>query len=83
MLKGGLESRVTNERVDGIYRAAMAAGAAGASCSALAAGGFPCFITRPEKRTAVCEALRRLIQVSIDVDDEGSRIMVYEPNRMG
>jgi D-glycero-alpha-D-manno-heptose-7-phosphate kinase len=83
MLKRGLASRVTNERVDDIYSAAMAAGATGGKLLGAGGGGFLCFITRPEKRAAVCEALRGLIQVSIDVDDEGSRIMVYEPNGIG
>jgi D-glycero-alpha-D-manno-heptose-7-phosphate kinase len=83
MLKRGLASRVTNERVDEIYNAAMAAGASGGKLLGAGGGGFLAFVTRPEKRAAVCEALRGLIQVSIDIDDDGSRIMVYEPNGIG
>ena len=37
-------------------------------------------MTRPERRAAVSNALRGLIQVSVDIDPDGSRIMVYEPN---
>jgi D-glycero-alpha-D-manno-heptose-7-phosphate kinase len=43
-------------------------------------GGFLAFIMRPERRAAVSNALRGLIQVSVDIDPDGSRIMVYEPN---
>jgi len=31
----------------------------------------------------VCEALRGLIQVTFEIDNEGSRIMIYEPNGIG
>src|SRR5437762_2697498 len=46
-------------------------------------GGFLAFVTRPERRAAVCEALRGLIQVTFEIDNEGSRIMIYEPNGIG
>src|SRR5205814_120365 len=45
--------------------------------------GFLAFVTRPERRAAVCEALRGLIQVTFEIDNEGSRIMIYEPNGIG
>jgi hypothetical protein len=35
---------------------------------------------RPERRAAVSNALRGLIQVSVDIDHDGSRVMVYEPD---
>jgi hypothetical protein len=43
-------------------------------------GGFLAFKVRRERRAAVCNALRGLIQVSVDIDPDGSWIMVYEPN---
>jgi D-glycero-alpha-D-manno-heptose-7-phosphate kinase len=80
MLKRGLATSVTNDRVDEIYHAAMAAGAAGGKLLGAGGGGFLAFIIRPERRAAVNNALRGLIQVSVDIDPDGSRIMVYEPN---
>jgi D-glycero-alpha-D-manno-heptose-7-phosphate kinase len=58
----------------------MAAGAAGGKLLGAGGGGFLAFIIRPERRAAVCNALRGLIQVSVDIDPDGSRIMVYEPD---
>jgi D-glycero-alpha-D-manno-heptose-7-phosphate kinase len=80
MLKRGLATTVTNDRVDEIYQAAMAAGAAGGKLLGAGGGGFLAFIMPAERRAAVCNALRGLIQVSVDIDPDGSRIMVYEPN---
>jgi D-glycero-alpha-D-manno-heptose-7-phosphate kinase len=80
MLKRGLATSVTNDRVDEIYQAAMAAGATGGKLLGAGGGGFLAFVMRPERRAAVSNALRGLIQVSVDLDHDGSRIMVYEPN---
>lgn len=82
-VKRSLASGVSNDLVDDIYRTAMAAGASGGKLLGAGGGGFLVFVTRPENRAAVCEALRGLIQVSIDIDNDGSRIMVYEPNGIG
>jgi D-glycero-alpha-D-manno-heptose-7-phosphate kinase len=83
MLKRSLAGRITSDRIDEIYGAAMAGGASGGKLLGAGGGGFLVFVTRPERRAAVCEALRGLIQVSFDIDNEGSRIMVYEPNGIG
>jgi D-glycero-alpha-D-manno-heptose-7-phosphate kinase len=80
MLKRGLATSVTNDRVDEIYQAAIAAGAAGGKLLGAGGGGFLAFIMRPERRAAVSNAMRGLIQVSVDMDQDGSQIMVYEPN---
>ncbi len=83
MLKRSLASCVSNSRIDDIYEAAMAAGASGGKLLGAGGGGFLAFVTRPERRAAVCEALRGLIQVTFEIDNEGSRIMIYEPNGIG
>jgi D-glycero-alpha-D-manno-heptose-7-phosphate kinase len=80
MLKRSLASRVTNTRVDEIYDAAIAAGASGGKLLGAGGGGFMVFLMQPERRAAVSEALRGLIQVSFDIDYDGSRIVLYEPN---
>lgn len=83
MIKRNLAARVSNNLIDDIYETAMAAGASGGKLLGAGGGGFLLFVTRPERRAAVCEALRGLIQVSFDIDNDGSRIMVYEPNGIG
>ena len=79
MLKRGLANGVTNDRLDEIYQTAMAAGASGGKLLGAGGGGFFVFVTRPERRDAVREALRGLIQVPIGIDGDGSKIIVYEP----
>jgi D-glycero-alpha-D-manno-heptose-7-phosphate kinase len=61
----------------------MASGASGGKLLGAGGGGFLAFVVRPERRAAVSIALRGLIQVSVDIDIDGSRIMVYEPNGIG
>ncbi len=38
------------------------------------------FIAEPEAQARVREALRHLIHVPVEINSEGSRIMVYEPD---
>ena len=56
MLKRDLATSVTNDRVDEIYQAAMAAGAAGGKLLGAGGGGFLVFMMRPERRAAVSNA---------------------------
>jgi hypothetical protein len=46
-------------------------------------GDHQLFIVKPEVRDKVNDALRGLIQVAVDIDREGSGIMVHEPNGIG
>jgi D-glycero-alpha-D-manno-heptose-7-phosphate kinase len=55
MLKRGLSTSITNDRVDEIYHAAMVAGAAGGKLLGADGGGFLAFMMRPEQRAAVSE----------------------------
>jgi D-glycero-alpha-D-manno-heptose-7-phosphate kinase len=43
-------------------------------------GGFMVFIVDPEKRELVRERLKKLIHVTIDFDNDGSKIVMYQPN---
>jgi galactokinase/mevalonate kinase-like predicted kinase len=72
MLKPGLATSITNDRVDQIYQAAMAVGAAGGKLLGAGGGGFLAFIMRPAREAAVSNALRALIQVSVDLDPDGA-----------
>jgi D-glycero-alpha-D-manno-heptose-7-phosphate kinase len=78
-LKRGLASTVSNDTIDSIYEAAKAAGATGGKVLGAGGGGFLLFIAPPERKKAVCEALRGLIQVSFGIDDEGSSIISLVP----
>ena len=43
-------------------------------------GGFMLFICAPERQAAVSAALRDYVSVKINIDNSGSKIVVYEPD---
>jgi len=79
-LKKQLARAVTNQMVDDIYGAAMAAGASGGKLLGAGGGGFMVFFVKPRKRKAVLEALSELVTVNVGFDQAGSQIVVYEPS---
>lgn len=78
-LKRGLAENVSTDTIDQIYAQAMAAGASGGKLLGAGGGGFVLFLVEPARQEAVRSALRGLIEVQIDIDHVGSRVVVYEP----
>jgi len=66
--------------IDEIYEAGRAAGAIGGKLLGAGGGGFMVFLVDPEKRQCVRERLSQLIHVSVGIDTEGSKIVLYQPN---
>ena len=66
--------------IDDIYAAARAAGALGGKVLGAGSGGFMLFHVPADKRQRVRERLRPLACVDFDIDDDGSQIVVYEPD---
>jgi D-glycero-alpha-D-manno-heptose-7-phosphate kinase len=79
-LKRQLAEDVSNSDIDAIYEAGRAAGAIGGKLLGAGGGGFMVFMVEPGKREAVREALRRLVHVNFDFDQQGSKIVIYQPN---
>jgi D-glycero-alpha-D-manno-heptose-7-phosphate kinase len=79
-LKRRLSERVTNSTVDGLYEAAVRAGAIGGKLLGAGGGGFLLLFVRPEQQPRVREALRNLIQVPFKFDMSGSRVVLYQPD---
>lgn len=79
LIKRGLSDAVSNSEIDQIYQAALEAGAVGGKLLGAGGGGFMLFYVEPEHQQAVRERLKPLIQVKFDVDRDGSKIVVYEP----
>jgi galactokinase/mevalonate kinase-like predicted kinase len=48
----------------------------------LGAGGGGCFLfaVDPERRANVLAALPGLVEIPLGIDQDGARVMVYEPN---
>jgi len=79
-IKRGLSSMVTNDQIDGIYEAAMEAGAIGGKILGAGGGGFMLVFAKPEKHAAIRERLKKLIYVSFNFEEGGSRVALYQPN---
>ena len=80
MLKRELTDKVSTPVIDEIYETGRAAGAVGGKLLGAGGGGFMVFFVPPERRFAVREKLSKLIHVSFNIENAGSRIMLYEPN---
>ncbi len=79
-LKRELAENVSNAKIDEIYQAGREAGAIGGKLLGAGGGGFMLFLVDPEKREQVRERLQNLIHVSVGFDNDGSKIVLYQPD---
>jgi D-glycero-alpha-D-manno-heptose-7-phosphate kinase len=79
-LKRSLSDQVSTAHIDGIYDAAMQAGALGGKVLGAGGGGFIAFFVPPHRQAAVRDALNGLIHVPFKFESAGSRIVLYQPN---
>ncbi len=79
-LKRELADSVSNAQIDEIYEAGRAAGAIGGKLLGAGGGGFMVFLVEPEKREQVRDRLSKLIHVSVGMDNDGSKIVLYQPD---
>jgi len=78
--KRSLSDRVSTPEIDGIYQAAIDAGAIGGKILGAGGGGFLLIFAKPERHAAIRERLNKLIHVPFDFEDSGSRVVLYQPN---
>lgn len=83
MCKRGLADVVTNDAIDEIYAAGRDAGALGGKLLGAGGGGFILFMIEPERKARLRERLKDLIEVKINIDYAGSRIVLYVPDGLG
>jgi D-glycero-alpha-D-manno-heptose-7-phosphate kinase len=79
-LKRELADSVSNAQIDEIYEAGREAGAIGGKLLGAGGGGFMLFLVEPDQRDQVRERLKNLIHVNVGFDNEGSKIVLYQPN---
>jgi D-glycero-alpha-D-manno-heptose-7-phosphate kinase len=79
-LKRELADSVSNSQIDEIYEAGRDAGAIGGKLLGAGGGGFMVFLVEPGKRDQVRERLKNLIHVSVATDNDGSKIVLYQPS---
>jgi len=78
-LKRELSNSVSNPHIDDIYQAGLDGGAIGGKLLGAGGGGFMMFLVDPENREHVRQRLKKLIHVSVGFDNDGSRIVLYQP----
>jgi D-glycero-alpha-D-manno-heptose-7-phosphate kinase len=79
-LKRELADNVSNSEIDEIYEAGRDAGAIGGKLLGAGGGGFMIFFVEPDKRERVRERLKDLIHVNVGFDNDGSKIVLYQPD---
>ncbi len=78
-VKRSLSTRVSNGFVDGLYDAALAAGALGGKLTGAGGGGFLLLFVPPDRQAAVRDGLHNLIHVPFRFEGGGSQIIFFEP----
>ena len=79
LAKRSLSSAVSNPEVDGLYAAALEAGAIGGKLTGAGGGGFLLLFVPPEHQADVLEALDGCVHVPFEFESAGSQIIFYEP----
>lgn len=79
-LKKRLSPEVSSPKIDAIYEAGIGAGAWGGKLLGAGAGGFMLFMCPYERRAALRAAMDGRIEVNVDVDYDGSKVVMYHPN---
>lgn len=80
MLKRSLTDKITTPQVDEIYEAAMGAGALGGKLLGAGGGGFIIIFAKQDARPRIEEKLKDLLRVPFSFENQGSQIIVYQPD---
>jgi D-glycero-alpha-D-manno-heptose-7-phosphate kinase len=78
-LKRELADSLSNAQIDEIYEAGRSAGAIGGKLLGAGGGGFMLFLVEPDQREQVRERLKSLVHVTVGFDNDGSKIVLYQP----
>lgn len=77
-IKRSLTQRISNPDIDTLYENARRAGAIGGKLLGAGGGGFLLLFVRPEDQEAVRESLNGNLQVPVEFENNGSRIIFYD-----
>ncbi len=80
-IKRSFSGKVSNAHVDGIYDAAIEAGAIGGKILGAGGGGFMVLFVPPERQQRVREKLKDFIHVPFRFESTGSQIIFYDPEQ--
>ncbi|MDR4498225.1 MAG: hypothetical protein MRK02_09945 [Candidatus Scalindua sp.] len=79
-LKMSLSDKISNSHIEEIYNVAREAGAIGGKLLGAGGGGFLLLFARPEDQPSIKKQLGKLIRVPFNFENQGSQIVVYEPD---
>jgi len=80
VVKRELANTVSNRQIDEIYEGAREAGALGGKLLGAGGGGFMLLMVEADRQQAVRERLKNLVNVSFGFENEGSKIVLYQPD---
>ena len=77
-LKKSLSSIISNSDIDDMYQSAIKAGAEGGKLLGSGGGGFLLFYVDKDKQKYVREALKNLLYIPFNFENDGTRIIYYD-----
>ncbi len=77
-MKSSLSSKVSNPKVDEMYKLARDAGAVGGKLTGAGGGGFLLLFVPPDRQKKVRESLAGLLHVPFKFESSGSQIIFYD-----
>lgn len=78
-LKCQTGSRVSTNTIDGLYKKGIKAGALGGKLLGAGGGGFLLFYVQPEYQQSVKEAMKDLLYIPFQFEDNGTKVLYYQP----
>lgn len=75
-----MATSVTTPQIDEMYAAGLRAGALGGKLLGAGGGGFMLFVVPYHSRAKLRNAMQGLIEINFDVDYDGSKLVLYQPN---
>ncbi len=79
LLKKSLNDKISTPEIDNIYEKALQSGALGGKLLGAGGGGFMTLFVPPENQPEVREKLKNLLEVKFHFENEGSKIIYYNP----
>lgn len=77
-LKRQTGTKVSTDTIDGLYMKGIQAGALGGKLLGAGGGGFLLFYVRPEYQQRVKEAMKELLYIPFQFEENGTRVLYYQ-----
>ena len=78
-LKRQTGSKVSTDTIDLLYQKGVQAGALGGKLLGAGGGGFLLFYVQPEHQNQVREAMKELLYIPFQFEDNGTKVLYYQP----